>query len=274
MEKVSQSSVFKYRGQSIMKEIHTIPLSKIVVGEHEQRLAYDDEDIEGLAASIKRLGLMYPIVVEIHKDGFKVVEGHRRRLAVTKLGWTEVECFIADYGGVDNVEIAFAGNFFRKELSPIELAGAIADAHKDGGLSIEQLSAGFHKTENWVRRMIAVMTWPGDVQQAVHAKLMSLSAAANLALIEDPVYREFLLGNAVDGGCTARTTASWLQAWRLMKPATEASTSEPVEGTRQQAPAVPQAPCFCCAQLFTVDMVSHVPVCGACIQIIRKVSEV
>lgn len=257
-----------------MQEIKSILLSKIVVGEHEQRLEYDDEDIAGLASSIKSLGLLYPIIVRPEGDKFNLVEGHRRRLACMRNGATEIDCFVVGDEVLDKSQIAFAGNFFRKELTPIELAGAIADANKSGGISIEELAKGFHKKPDWVRRMIAVMTWPGDVQQAVHAKFMSLSAAANLALIEDQTYREFLLQNACEGGCTARTTASWLQAWRVMQPVQEAITSVPVEGTRQQAPAVPQAPCFCCAQSFPVDMVSHIPVCGACVQILRKVSDV
>ncbi len=256
-----------------MINLKNIPLNKIVVGEHEQRLDYDDEDIAGLAASIKRLGLLYPIVVEVFEDGFKVVEGHRRRLAVTKLGWTEVDCFIADTVSFNNVEIAFAGNFFRKELTQIELASAITDAHKTGEMSVADLAEGFHKSQDWVRRMMAVMAWPADVQACVHERLMSLSAASNLALIEDPVYREFLLQNACEGGVTARTTASWLQAWRVMQPASEAITSEPAGTSAPITPQVPQAPCFCCAQSFPVDMVSHIPVCGACVQILRKVGD-
>lgn len=256
-----------------MKELKSIPLSKIVVGEHEQRLSYEDADIVGLAASIKRLGLLYPIVVERDGDDFKIVEGHRRRLAVIKLGWIEVDCFVASSGKSKNVEVAFAGNFFRKELTPIELASAIYDSHKAGGLSVEELAAGFYKSTDWVRRMMAVMNWPNDVQEAVQARVMSLSAAANLALIEDPVYRNFLLQNAAEGGCTARTTASWLQAWRTMMPPEEAISAEPAGPGAQITPSVPQAPCFCCAQQFPIDQVSHVPVCSACVQILRKVGQ-
>ncbi len=256
-----------------MLNLKTIPLNKIVVGEHEQRLDYDDADIGGLAASIKRLGLLYPIVVEVFEDGFKLVEGHRRRLAVMKIGWTEVDCFVTRQGKSRNVELAFAGNFFRKELTQIELASAITDAHKTGEMSVAELAEGFHKSQDWVRRMMAVMAWPADVQACVHERLMSLSAAHNLALIEDPVYRAFLLQNACEGGVTARTTSSWLQAWRTMAPVEEAITSEPAGTSAPITPLVPQAPCFCCTQSFPVDMVSHVPVCGACIQILRKVGE-
>lgn len=251
-----------------------IAIGKIKVGELEQRLEYSDEDIGALAVSISRLGLIYPLLVKTVNDGFLLVEGHRRLAACKKLGKDTVRCCITE--GEDSVvkEIAFAGNYFRKDLSSIELAASIWDALENGGMSIEQLAEGFSKKPEWVRRMVAILTWPSDVQQVIHERLMSVSAASNLALIEDDTYRDFLLKNAVLGGVTARTTASWLQAWRAMQPVEEAVTKEPVSMGTHQTPMVPQAPCFCCAQQFNVDQVSHVPVCSACIQILRKVGGV
>lgn len=255
------------------KEIRDVRIEDIVIGEHEQRASYEDADIEALASSISRRGLIYPIVVNESDGKFSLVEGHRRLLAHKKLGRQEIECLIIQCKKSESSEISFAGNFFRKELSQIELAAAIFGANEHDGISIEELAAGFHKSVHWVRQMIAVTKWPSDVQQAVHGRFLSLSAAANLAIITDDVYRDFLLQNAVQGGVTARTTASWLQAWRQMEPVEEALLSEPVTPGQSTRPAVPQAPCFFCGQPFPVDQVSHVPLCTTCIPIVRKVGE-
>ncbi len=257
-----------------MKEIREIRLEDITIGEYEQRVNYEDDDIDSLASSIRRLGLIYPIVVSEIDGKFTLLEGHRRLLAHKKLGWHVIVCSISEPRSAGYKEIAFAGNFFRKDLSQIELAAAISDAHKRDGMSIEDLAAGFHKKEEWVRRMIAILAWPKDVQQCVHERLLSVSAASNLAQIPDATYREFLIKNAAVGGATARTTASWLQAWQSMEPVEDAVVAEPVGGVVPVSPAVPQAPCFCCVQSFPVDQVSHVPVCSACVQILRKVGEV
>lgn len=258
----------------MLKDIRAIKLEEIVVGEYEQRASYEDVDIENIAASIKRIGLIYPIVVSEEGGKFSLVEGHRRFLAYKKLGKTHIPCVIITSKESGLREIAFAGNFFRKDLSAIELAGSIKDALDHGGMSIEQIAEGFNKKPDWVRRMVAILTWPADVQVAVHERVMSVSAAANLALIPDDTYRAFLIENAVLGGVTARTTASWLQAYGAMQTVEEAITSEPVGPGSSRAPAVPQTPCFCCVQQFPVDQVSHVPVCSACIQILRKIGGV
>lgn len=274
MEKVTQNLQCNLKDQSTTMEIKEIRIEDIVIGDYEQRVSYEDEEIGALASSISRVGLIYPIIVCEDKGELTLIEGHRRVLAHKMLGRHVINCIVSGPDKPGSKEISFAGNFFRKELSQIELAAAISDAHEADGISIDELAAGFHKSPHWIREMIAVTNWPDEVQRAVHERLLSLSAASNLAVITDEIYRGFLLDNAVLGGVTARTTASWLQAWRSMASAEEAVKLGPADQGQPRTPAVPQAPCFCCAQQFPVDQVSHVPVCGACIQILRKVGEV
>jgi len=107
--------------------------------------------------------------------------------------------------------------------------------------------------------------------EAIHNGKISVTAASNLACVEDDVYREFLVRQAVENGATARATAAWLQAWRSMVPASEAITREPVPAGPGVTPAVPQAPCIVCANVFRTDELSHVPVCVHCIRTIRDI---
>lgn len=254
-----------------MQKIVEIPVGKIEAGEHEQRLDIEDEELDGLVSSISRVGLVYPCIVVSRGDKFILLEGHRRLAACKRLGKQTIGCLVRDSKETAAAEVAFAGNFFRKDLSPVELACAIKDAYVKATLTVKELAAGFHRSEHWVQRMMAVADWPVDILEAVHNESISVSAAANLAVVTDDTYRRFLVSNAVESGATARTTASWLQAWRAMQPASEAITSEPVKGDSRGQPVIPQAPCLCCAQIFPANEMSHVPVCGGCIQIIRRV---
>lgn len=254
-----------------MSEIVEIPIGKIKVGEHEQRLDQEDEGIAELADSIRRLGLLVPLVVVAGEDAYTLVAGHRRLKAARHAGLSVVPCCVKDISPAIQSEVSFAENFFRKDLSPVELACAINDKIEKGSMTFEELAAGFHRSVHWVMRMKAVADWPNDILEAIHNEGMSVSAASNLALVSDSSYRAFLVRNAVEQGATARTTASWLQAWRAMQPQEEAITSEPVAGVAPSTPMIPQAPCICCSQIFAVNEMSHVPVCGACVQIIRQV---
>jgi len=254
-----------------MTTVKEIPIRKIKVGEHEQRLDTQDEGIAELAASIRRIGIVVPISVFERQGFFLLVAGHRRYRAAIMSGMESVPAIVRKENAAENTEISFAENYFRKDLSPVELACAIKDCYTRATLTVKEIAAGFHRSEHWVHSMMAVADWPADVLGAIHEKGISVAAASNLVLVTDEQYRFFLLRNAVEQGATARTTAAWLQAWQAMLPPEEAITAEPVSMGTHQTPMVPQAPCLCCGQTFKVNEMSHVPVCGACVKIIRQI---
>ena len=232
-----------------MNELGQVPIENIEVGEHAQRIDPEDPDTVELSESIKRVGIINPLVVVRTTDGLLLIAGHRRLVAARLAGLSVIPCFVRTSEQNVDAEISFAENFFRKDLSPVELAGALKDCLLREVMTVKELAAGFHRSEHW--------------------EGISVAAASNLVLVTDEEYRFFLLRNAVEQGATARTTAAWLQAWQAMQPPEEAIKAEPVQAGHVQQPLVPQAPCLCCSQLFEVNMMSHVPVCGACIQLLR-----
>jgi len=251
-------------------DVQNIPLEKIKVGEYAQRIDSNDEGIIELAASILRVGILVPIVVAKQGDLFVLIAGHRRVVAAREVGLEVVPGVVRETEGAEAKEVSFAENLFRKDLSPIELAAAIKDCIDQGILTVDQLAEGLRRSVHWVQSQIALLNWPVDVLEVIHNGKLSISAASNLALVDDDVYRGFLVRQAVENGATARATAAWLQAWRSMAPAEEAITREPVAAGGTVTPAVPQAPCIVCGNVFRTDELSHVPVCVHCIRAIRN----
>lgn len=254
-----------------MSEVMQVKVSEIKVGEHEQRAEKNDNDIAGLAVSIRRVGIIEPLIVRRQDSRFLLVAGHRRLQAAKEAGLKIVPCLAWDSSDVQDSEVVFAENFFRKDLSPVEQASAIADCFEQERMTVEELASAFHRTPYWIQHQIAMLDWPSDVLEAVHLKLLSVSSAANLAQVTDEVYRDFLMRNAVDSGATARATAAWLQAWRSMQPAEAAVQAEPIPQGVVPVPAVPQSPCLCCGMVHPVNEMSHVPICTRCIGTLRSV---
>lgn len=252
-------------------ETKMIKVTEIEVGKHEQRIEEDPDDFAELVNSIGRVGLLNALNVTEVDGRYTLVAGHRRLAAVKKLGYAEVLCNVRKSTDVVDAEITFAENLFRKKLTPIEQAAAILDAYKTGTMTVQQMSKAFHRSENWVAAQMDMVSWPADVQQAIHHDLISVSAAHNLAVISDDAYRGFLLETAVSSGATARSTAAWLQGWRSSQPAEQAVTQEPVSGALPQQPMVPSMPCLCCSQVHRMDQMSHVPMCPECIKTIRTI---
>lgn len=254
-------------------DVQNIALEKIEVGSYAQRVDPNDDTIDELAASIRRVGVLVPLIVRSEGDKYILIAGHRRRLAAMRVGLAEVPCIVRDSSKAESSEVAFAENLFRQDLSAVEMAAGMKDCLDAGTLNIDELAAGLHRTVNWVRSQVSLLAWPSDVLEVIHNGKLSVSAASNLALVTEDVYRDFLLRQAVENGATARATAAWLQAWQSMAPAEEAITREPVEAGERRIPAVPQAPCIVCSNVYRTDELSHVPVCMHCIRTIRNIGQ-
>jgi len=192
----------------------TLELEKIDAGENPLRLEGENKGIAELTASISRIGLINPLVVAPDGERYRLIAGHRRYAACRKAGLKEVAVRITQTDQREICEVALAENLFRKDLSPIEMAVAVVALIKKGGMDREQAAGVCHRSIAWVKEQEEILSWPADVQKAVHDGWLSVSAASNIALIHDDAYRVLLLSRAKYKGVTSRTTAAWLQAWR------------------------------------------------------------
>lgn len=255
-----------------MDEIQEVKVSDIQVSKNDVRLQYDTDEIAALAHSIARLGLISPLVLVGEDPGFRLVAGHRRLAACKMLNLDRVSCIVKTISGGIEKEVSLGENLYRKDLSPVEMASAIKDGLDEGVLTVDEMANALHRSGEWVRRQVGLLAWPEDVLKVVHLGTISVSAAHNIALITDDAYRGYLLKTAVENGVTARTTAAWLQAWRIALPREVAVTKGPVVAGVPSEPALPQAPCICCGELQRTDALSLVMICSSCIGVITSAS--
>ena len=256
-----------------MQEIQSIAINKIEVGQHRQRSEETDEALQELTASIRRVGVLVPLIVVPKDNAFLLVAGHRRIAAAAAAGLAEVPAIVRAGTEAENVEVSFAENFFRRDLSPVEQASAIRECLDNGIMNIEELAKGFHRKENWITEQANMTTWAPEVLHAIHNKRISVSAGRNLAVIDDPQYRAFLLNNAVENGASARVTAAWLQGYQLSRPPADVLTATPVDGPQPAAIVIPQAPCLFCSQVFRTDALNYMAVCGNCLATFQQARE-
>ncbi len=254
-----------------MEKIVQIPIQSVMPGPHELRLKLDEDSLEELASSIRRVGVIVPLFVSGKGDDFVVIAGHRRLAAARKVGLSTVPCIVRSGEKSEATELSIVENLFRVDLTPIEQAAAMKDIIDGKIMDTEEVARMVHRSVHWVNAQLDMLKWPTDVLDLVHRGKASVAAASNLALITDDVYRAFLLRNAEDSGATARITAAWLQAWRASMPQAEAVEQPAVAGPAPALPALPQAPCLCCNQMFRTDALAMVLVCPGCVAAVRGV---
>ncbi len=132
------------------RSVRNIELEKLFLGELNERL--EPGDLEGLAASIKQVGVLEPLVVRpvgINGQKFEIVAGGRRFRASKIAGITKVPCIVKELNDVEALQISFQENEERKSASPLEygmlcwkLANRIGD--------LKEVADLLGKTESWV----------------------------------------------------------------------------------------------------------------------------
>ncbi|MBA7666514.1 Nucleoid occlusion protein [subsurface metagenome] len=254
-----------------------VPVNLIDDQEYRMRVVEDDDVFLELVASIRRIGIIVPILLKRQGERYSVMAGHRRFTAASVVGLIDVPSYIFEGGSTIGWDAAFAENLYRKDLSPIEEAAAIDDCLKSGSFTIDTIAAALGRSVAWVLDRVDLISWPEDVSLAVHLGKLSVSAARNLAKIVDPSHRTLLVDYAIDNGATARTTAAWLQAWRAGVQTTDPSETEPEAGRTALPPVTPYTPCVICGRQEKMTDLSYAPTCPDCSELIvamaRKVRE-
>ena len=143
-----------------------IPLERIRPNPQQPRTNFDADGIAELAASIKRHGVLQPIVVSRDGDGYELIAGQRRVLAARVAGRTTIPAVVRD-DVRDRLELALVENLQRADLNAIETARAYKLLMETYDLTQEQLAERVGKSRSQVANMLRALTAPQPLQDAV-----------------------------------------------------------------------------------------------------------
>ena len=122
-----------------VSDLRQIKLSEITADPDQPRRFFDEEALAELAASIKEHGVLQPIVVTPHADGYQIVAGERRFRASTLAGLDKIPALVRTLSGQHKLELSLIENLQRRDLNAIETATAYAKLRDQFNLSLEQI---------------------------------------------------------------------------------------------------------------------------------------
>ena len=125
---------------SIGKAQQKILLTEIEPNKNQPRRTFNNESIEELSESIKRYGVIQPIIVTKKDNYYEIIAGERRWRASKKAGLTEMPCIIRESEEKENKEIALIENIQREDLNPIEKARSFRTLLDEYGLTQLELA--------------------------------------------------------------------------------------------------------------------------------------
>lgn len=143
--------------------------------------------IEQLAESIKKIGLLQPIVVRTNSLGsFEVVAGNRRFNACKKLGRRKVSCHLVELDDKSAFEVSIIENIQRQTLNPIEEGMAFRKyVNKFGWGGVSELAQKLSKSPGYVCRRMKLVELPKDIIELISKSEISVSIAEELLTVKD-----------------------------------------------------------------------------------------
>lgn len=165
--------------------IQKIKLINIEPNRDQPRRTFDEESIGELAESIKKYGIIQPIVVTKKDDYYQIIAGERRWRASKKAGLIEVPCIIREEDERKNKEIALIENIQRQDLNPIEKAKGFKQLMDDYGMTQMQLSEAIGISRSAVANTVRILNLdPRVIDLALQGKLTEGHCRSLMSIID------------------------------------------------------------------------------------------
>lgn len=209
-----------------------IPVASISPNPRQPRQIFDEDALAELAASIKIVGLLQPVVVRKTDGGsYQIVMGERRWRACELAGLDLVPAIVRETSDSDLLRDALIENLHRQQLNPLEEAAAYQQLLDDFEATHEELARRIGRSRPHITNTIRLLNLPPNVQRRVAAGVLSAGHARALLGIADPEAQERLAHRIVAEGLSVRAVEEIV--------AMGGDTTKP---PRQQARKQPVAP--------------------------------
>ena len=219
------------------ENITELALADIVPNRFQPRREFDAERLAELADSIKRYGVLQPIVCRRQDQGYELIAGERRWRASQLAGLAVVPALIRDYSDAEMTAIALVENLQRENLNPMEEALAYRRLMDEFDLTQEEISLQVGKSRSFIANSVRLLNLPPAVQEYVSRGTMSPGQARPLLVLPTPFLQEAAAAEIIKHALTARE-AEELARQRTQKPLRRPPASAkktPPDGTQALA---------------------------------------
>jgi ParB family chromosome partitioning protein len=228
-ESVSQSG-----GDDDRARLVELPIEALSPNPNQPRLHFDEESLAELAASIKEIGVLQPVLARDLGDGtYQLVAGERRWRAARRAGLSSIPAVVRRTDDLSSVEQALVENLHRADLTPLEEAAAYQQLIEDFGLTHEQVSSRVGKSRSTISNTLRLMSLPPGIQHLLADGRLSAGHARALLGSPDRAFQEHLATRAVGEGWSVRAVEDAIrdrQAGGGDASSSDASVAAPHDG--------------------------------------------
>lgn len=183
-----------------------LPIEDIVPNPNQPRIHFNETELRELSESIQEHGVLQPLLVRKHGNGYEIIAGERRYQASKLAGLEELPVIIKNVNDEEMLALALIENLQRSDLNPVEEAKGYRQLIDASGMTQEALSKAVSKSRSAITNSLRLLDLPEVVQQMIfEGKLTAGHARAILAVpYEDARIR--LAEKVVAEGLSVRAT--------------------------------------------------------------------
>lgn len=192
-------------GQRNAEGIRTLPIDSVKPNPEQPRKTIAPEPLAELAESIRRQGVIQPILVEERADGgYMIVAGERRWRACRQAGLSEIPVIVRRFPAEQKLEIALVENIQRENLTPMEEARAYHHLIEALGLSQQDVADRVGKNRSTVANSLRLLKLPETMRGAVDDGRLSAGHARAVLSVINPGDQQLLYSKIITGSLSVR----------------------------------------------------------------------
>jgi len=200
-----------------------IPLDSIDGNPFQPRSHFDEQSLEELATSIRKLGIVQPLTVRETGNGrYQLIAGERRLRAARLAGLTQIPAYIRTADDQAMLELALVENIQREDLDAVEVAISFQRLIEECKLTQEQLSDRVGKQRSTIANYLRLLRLPAEIQLGIRHKHVMMGHARTLVNIENPKTQMEVYYRIIDGDLSVRQVEELvrtLQTEKIKDPA-------------------------------------------------------
>ena len=190
-------------------------LDKIAANPNQPRKNFDEQALKELAESIKKHGVIMPIVVNDNGDGtYMIIAGERRFLACHLAGRETIHVVIRQYSEREIKEISLIENLQREDLNPIEAATAMKQLMTDYKLTQDELAERIGKSRPAIANTLRLLNLTPDVMSLVAEGKLSAGHARTIVVLPEAEQIKFA-NDAVRNQMSVRELEKKVRAYNV-----------------------------------------------------------
>ncbi len=192
------------------KAVQELPLNDIRPNPYQPRRQFSEGELAELADSIRRYGVLQPIVVRSGDEGLELVAGERRLRACKMLGLDTIPAVVRDLSDEDLAVLALVENLQREDLHFLEEAQGYQRLLEEFGLTQEELAKRIGKSQSTIANKIRLLKLSPPVQDFISREIISERHARALLKLPGEEEQLAILEIIIERGLTVQETEAYI----------------------------------------------------------------